>query len=270
MRSAICVATFVVLLLFGFVASPGVFRSINPEYLLALRELGGSLLQLTKERGEIDSEISRVQTRISEQDLERKQLVLESNAKQAEMATKGAPPAEIASLALEFGKRTGAIVNAMELSATQLKQLELRKVNVENSLGAIKKRLEATEADSAKIQVVVRALALGAIGAMMSVFAKFLARPRRRSLFDDDASMGRLWVSMAMGSVVSIVVVGLFFTGFISIFSNATQGPGETDFWKVTILCLLAGAFSDRLFESAAGRVETYLRTGQARAKEAE
>ncbi len=68
-----------------------------------------------------------------------------------------------------------------------------------------------------------------------------------------------MWISMAMGAVVSVVVIGLFFTGFISIFANAAQNTGEADFWKVTILCLLAGAFSDRLFEAAAGRMDTYL-----------
>ena len=75
--------------------------------------------------------------------------------------------------------------------------------------------------------------------------------------------MGRMWASMAMGGIVSVVVIGLFFTGFISIFANAPQTSSETDFWKVTILCLIAGAFSDRLFQAAAGRVESYLQADQ-------
>jgi hypothetical protein len=56
-----------------------------------------------------------------------------------------------------------------------------------------------------------------------------------------------------------VVVLGLFFTGFISIFSQAQTAPGNPDFWKVTILCLLSGTFSDRLFQAAARRMEQYL-----------
>jgi hypothetical protein len=85
----------------------------------------------------------------------------------------------------------------------------------------------------------------------MSIFAKYLSNPKPQPLFDDKASVGRMWASIAMGGIVSVVVIGLFFTGFISIFANASHNTGETDFWKVTILCLLAGAFSDRLFQAA-------------------
>jgi hypothetical protein len=64
---------------------------------------------------------------------------------------------------------------------------------------------------------------------------------------------------MAMGGVVAVIVLGLFFTGFISIFSHAEPVSGNPDFWKVSILCLLAGAFSDRLFQTAALRMDQYL-----------
>jgi hypothetical protein len=56
-----------------------------------------------------------------------------------------------------------------------------------------------------------------------------------------------------------VVVLGLFITGFISIFSQAQTAPGNPDCWKVTILCPLSGTFSDRLFQAAARRMEQYL-----------
>jgi hypothetical protein len=125
----------------------------------------------------------------------------------------------------------------------------------------LKKKLDASASESVNIYIVTRALALGAIGAMISIFAKFLVLGSPHFLFEDRMIMSRMWASMVMGGTVAVVVIGLFLTGFISIFSNAAQNTGPTDYWKVTILCLFAGAFSDRLFQAAAGRMDNYLRT---------
>jgi hypothetical protein len=166
--------------------------------------------------------------------------------------------------AIEFGSKSASLQADLDQAVGSMKQLQQAKSGVEANRDDLRKKLDAAAADSANIYVVARALALGAIGAMMSIFAKYLASPTVSSLFADDGSMGRMWASMAMGAIVSVVVVGLFFTGFISIFTNASQTTGETDFWKVTILCLLAGAFADRLFQSAASRMDSYLRPGEA------
>lgn len=262
MRTSICVVTFVILLLIGFLATPGIFRVVNPEYLLALREYGAPLAKLTQDESDTDSKIAKLRSDISNLERTSKEIAATAAAKQAAMKIANAAPGDIASAAIEYGQKANGVSGEIDQATGDMKQLQETRTNIEASRTELRKKLDASAAESTNIYVVARALALGAIGAMMSVLAKYLATPNAHALFEDRASMGRMWASMAMGAIVSVVVVGLFFTGFISIFTNASQTTGETDFWKVTILCLLAGAFSDRLFQAAAGRMDSYLRDG--------
>jgi hypothetical protein len=263
MRAAICVVTFVILLLVGFLATPGLFKLVDPEYVLAMREYGGLLTKLTQESGDVDSQIASLQAKITNLRRDMTGLTIASTAAQATLAAKNATPAEMTESAIEFSTKYGSLKGESDHASSEKDMLVDKKAGIEANRTELKKKIDASAVDSVTIYLVVRALALGAIGALMSIFAKYLSVPSARSLFDDAASMGRMWASIAMGGIVSVVVIGLFFTGFISIFSNAAQNTGATDFWKVTILCLLAGAFSDRLFQAAAGRMELYLRAGE-------
>jgi hypothetical protein len=70
---------------------------------------------------------------------------------------------------------------------------------------------------------VTRALALGAIGALMSLFANSLAEPQHRSSINLQV-MSRIWIAMSMGAIVAVVVtLGLFHTRQISIFTHTTE-----------------------------------------------
>jgi len=269
MRTTVCAVTFVILLLVGFLATPGLFKIVNPEYLLALREYGRPLTKLTEDASDAESLMAGLRSKISSLERDLKDLNSASLAKQTEMQIAGASAEELASVSVGFGVKANGIRSEKEQLAEQLKTLEERRANIETNRTELRKKIDGSAADSINIYLVARALALGAIGALMSIFAKYLSNPTPQPLFDNEASMGRMWASIAMGGIVSVVVIGLFFTGFISIFANATHGTGETDFWKVTILCLLAGAFSDRLFQAAAGKMEAYLQTGKVESKAA-
>jgi hypothetical protein len=257
----------VILLLVGFLATPGLFKIVNPEYLLALREYGRPLAKLTLEVGETETRIADWQSKVFKLEKNIKDLTIESTVQQASLANSNAAPADTVSLAIAYGAKIQGLKSELDQSIAERNALEEKRTSIDASRVEIRKKIDATATDNVNIYLVARALALGAIGALMSIFAKHLSVPSGRPLFDDAASMGRMWASIAMGGIVSVVVIGLFFTGFISIFSNAAQNTGQTDFWKVTILCLLAGAFSDRLFQAAAGRMEMYLRTGESRSK---
>ena len=259
MRSAILAATFVILLLLGFVATPGIFKVVNPEYLLALREYSRPLAQLAQDANDLDARISTLQTRVAALTAEKSDLIAESTSKQANLAAANAPKSDMIGIAGDYVVKIGHVTGELDQATGQLKLLQEKRASIDGSRSELRKKLETSTTDSTNIYTVTRALALGAIGAMMSIFAKHLAARTTQSLFDDIGAMGRMWISMAMGAIVSVVVIGLFFTGFISIFANAAQNPGDADFWKVTILCLLAGAFSDRLFEAAAARMESYI-----------
>ena len=64
---------------------------------------------------------------------------------------------------------------------------------------------------------------------------------------------------MAVGGIIALVVFSLFITREISIFSKneIVEGVLNQDYWRVVILCLVAGAFSDRLYDFAAAKLET-------------
>lgn len=264
MRTVICVVTFIALLLTGFLATPGIFKVVNPEYLLALREYGPQLTKLAQDAANTDLKLTELRSNISKQERSMKDLSAALAARQASMRLANSPADEIATVAIEAGSKLNGLSNELDQFNIEMAGLKETKAGIASTQTELKKKLDAAAADSTNIYVVARALALGAIGALMSIFAKYLAGPTGRPLFEDSASLGRMWASIAMGGIVSVVVVGLFFTGFISIFANSAHTTGETDFWKVTILCLFAGAFSDRLFQAAAGRMDSYLRTGEA------
>lgn len=265
MRTAICVVTFIILLLMGFLATPGLFRVVNPEYLLALHEYGQQLAKLSQEASDTDRRLAELRTQIAKQERSLKELSANMAAQQSSMRVVGASTEDIAKAAIEAGVKVNGLSSELDQLNGEFVDLKDRKATIVATQADLGKKLETAAAESSNIYVVTRALSLGAIGALMSILAKYLAAPATHALFADGASIGRMWASIAMGGIVSVVVVGLFFTGFISIFANSTQTTGETDFWKVTILCLLAGAFSDRLFQAASGRMDAYLRTGDDR-----
>ncbi|WP_256805550.1 hypothetical protein [Bradyrhizobium sp. Bra64] len=263
MRAAICAVTFVILGLVGFVATPNLFKVVNPEYLLALHQYGRPLAALSEDASNTDIKLAELRTKISKQERSMKELSATLTAKQANMKIAGALAEDIAKVGIEAATRMVELSSELDQLNGEYGDLKDKKAFVVSNQLDIRKKLETAAADTSNIYVVARALSLGAIGALMSIIAKFLASPTKRGLLEDSNFIGRMWASMAFGGVASVVVIGLFFTGFISIFANSTQGGGETDFWKVTILCLLAGAFSDRLFQAASGRMDAYLGADQ-------
>jgi hypothetical protein len=267
MRTVVCAVTFVILLLVGFLATPGIFKVVNPEYLLALREYSGPLAKLTQDATGTDSKIADLQSQISGLEKDLRDQGNAAMAKLSAMKIANAPASDMAAVSIELSSKANATSSEKDQLVGELKILQQTKTSIEANRADLRKKLDAAAADSTNIYLVARALALGAIGALMSIFAKYLSIPTTRALFGDEASMGRMWASIAMGGIVSVVVIGLFFTGFISIFANAAQNTGDTDFWKVTILCLLAGAFSDRLFLAAATKMEAYLHTSDVEPK---
>jgi hypothetical protein len=261
MRIVICVLVLVVLLLVGFLATPGIFQIVNPDYWLAQREYGGQIAKVVAQMDEDDTRIAALQSKISNLERSLSDMAVDSTAAILKLKTENASQELIITSQAEFGSKSAKIVNE-KIQVTEDKKIaEARKASLNANRVELEKKIRVSTSDTTNIYLVTRALALGAIGAMISIFAKFLLMGSTHFLFEDRMIMSRMWASMVMGGIVAVVVVGLFLTGFISIFSGSTQNTGPTDFWKVTILCLFAGAFSDRLFQAAAGRMDNYLRT---------
>ena len=259
MRPVIGVVVFIVLLMVGFLATPNLFDFANPDYLLTLRRYQPTLDKLTAEQIDVEKKISDTTASISKLTIDLKQLSDEHTAKAAALTIKHAKPEEISSLGIDDGLRTVTTANERDKLGDYRRALEARKEKIESDEKTITNKIEAAKRKSGNLYLVSRALALGAIGALMSIFAKFLSMTHSPVIFEDRNASARMAASMAMGAIAAVVVMGLFFTGFISIFSHVEPVSQDPDFWKVTILCLLAGTFSDRLFQAAARRMEQYL-----------
>jgi hypothetical protein len=259
LRAAICTLAFILLLLAGFFATPGIFRLINPEYQLAWRTYGAPLAKVRKNLEQTNENILTSDTEISTFEIKLKKISDDASATAAKMATDNFPADKIAKMNIEAGTLANAV--SRDLAHVQSKKLRLvqQKKDLELAQENLQKKIDASQGDSTNLYLVTRALALGAIGALMSIFAIFLSTAQPRMSVFDERIVARVAASMAMGAIISVVVVGLFFTGFISIFPQGQQPTGSPDFWKVTILCLLAGAFSDRLFQAASERMNRYL-----------
>ena len=224
--------TFSALLSLGFLATPDVCKFVLPNYLLALHEHGGPLRDLQQKIDKISEKIPELESKAArlateatlEKDIDKKQKL----AADATLAT--------------FDKE------ALLLQKKEFKNLYSEKIN----------KLKESAIDSANLSLVVRALALGAVGALFSILAKDLAAVSAGPRVPDK-HLRKVWASMAVGAIVAVVIIGLFKTGFISIFTEAEKAAGTPDFWKVTILSLFAGAFADRLFQAAAHRMEGYV-----------
>lgn len=145
---------------------------------------------------------------------------------------------------------------AQELLTTtrfQSDQFKNQIVGLEDDIRIVTARRRDITLQSTNQYLAMRAVALGALGAFAAALAAFLhgAAPEVR------LHRGRTMLSMAFGGIVALVVFALFTTREISVFAYDGAKPEETpDYWRVVILCLIAGAFADRLFAAARERID--------------
>jgi hypothetical protein len=100
---------------------------------------------------------------------------------------------------------------------------------------------------------VVRAFSLGALGA----FGAMAARRTSKEGAGHRIFVGWAVLSMFFSGLVTLAVFGLLTTREISIFSENVVAPNLVpDYWRTLIVCLAAGAFSDRLFSAARDRID--------------
>jgi hypothetical protein len=115
------------------------------------------------------------------------------------------------------------------------------------------------EQDTDHIYLVLRAIALGGIGAFASFMAQIVPIRQRALHRRFRMNYPMIFAVILIGSIVAIAVVGAFFTKQLTIFDPGEQTSKVPDFWRVTIVGLLAGAFADRIFAATTSRVDRYL-----------
>lgn len=231
----LCLAfAFAILVIGGFLLSPSVLASVNFAYQMYNKQTATQRQELDKQKATLSANIDATNEHIMQE---------------TAAATLASNPADAAKLAADAATLSGHAT----LAKSDLKAVQAQ-------IDQIDQRRDALYADSENLFLVIRALCLGALGTFVLVLTKFVSDPRRGPLFDQ-VGFERVLASMVVGAMVSVVAFGLFYTKQISLFSHAETPTPTPDFWRTTILCLVAGTFADRIFDAASKRLNIYLST---------
>jgi len=244
LRATSFVLTLLCLLVIGFLVTPSFVRLLNAEYWSAVKEYGDDIKKLTLILQDRAQDFDKQEIALLEFKSRLKALL--ERERERTQAGSAIDQDQIAKYNFEIE----SMQRTRDQTSNEIKSLEQRRKELQSIV-------DKAANESTNLYLVARALALGALGAFMSLLAK--SHQVEAASKDDENRLQRVWGSMAIGGIVAVVVLGLFYTKQISIFSHSDQTSSAPDFWRVTILCLMAGAFADRIFAAAAGRVDTYL-----------
>ena len=133
---------------------------------------------------------------------------------------------------------------------------------------ALERRIGAIEAENRNRFYAFRALCLGALGALAAILSRLVMPWREEQIGGGmpHLSAGRTLAALAVGAVTAVIVFGAFLTGDVSLYASAGAPVIDPDFWRMTIVCLLAGALSIFLHRAAEAR---FGRSGRALAEPA-
>lgn len=112
------------------------------------------------------------------------------------------------------------------------------------------------------LYLIIRALALGAIGAMLTMITHSSTLPtsHQDSLFQSENFLSKLIRDSVIGSIISVIVFALFYTKQITIFNpNDSQQTTTPDYWRITLLCIVAGAFSEKIYNAVSSKIDNYI-----------
>jgi hypothetical protein len=223
-----------VLLVGGFLVTPGTLVGLNFDYRSYIEETTDLYSGLVTQSSQISKQI---------QEIEQKTVAVSG---QATLAVDKTTTAALSEQAAELVAHSAILRN-------QLK-------DIQSKLTAIDSKRAMLRADTQDTYLIVRALCLGAIGSVIMLLTKYVSSAPGKRFFDV-IDYGRTLASMAIGSIVSVVTFGLFYTKQISIFDPTEAGATTPAPWRVTIICLLAGVFADKIFEAASQRLAKYLKS---------
>ncbi len=234
-RGVAVLLVLVVLLFFAFFVNPGMLAWFSHDYAKLAEAYAPERIKLVNKRIEFDSELQ-----------DRRRDLADITQKLALTRSK-----------LGNGKDA-------ELQA-DLDQLLDLKTSTENQIAEQQKSIAAASQDIADIDqviqrvqnqaenlyLVVRGVALGALGALAHTLVAFMSR-RRPQLFRDGRAE-RAAAAMLVGAVVSVVLFAGFHTRQISIFDVPPDSIAQKpDFWRVSVLGLVAGAAASWVYHSIA------------------
>ena len=136
----------------------------------------------------------------------------------------------------EFGAYLASHYSRFDDATTELKTKE-----AEKEIAQKKYQMEVY------LSVLIRAICLGALGAIASMLARQVIEQNESSFFGKPKFWDTLITNSLLGAIVSVVVICLFFTKQLTIFKPDISKI-EPDYWRITLVCILAGAFSKKIY----------------------
>jgi Skp family chaperone for outer membrane proteins/outer membrane biosynthesis protein TonB len=244
-RSVAVLLVLVVLLFFAFFVNPGMLTWFSHDYAKLAEAYAPERIKLVNKRIEFDSELQ-----------DRRRDLADITQK----------------LALTRGKLGSGKDAELQADLDQLLDL---KTSTENQIAEQQKSIAAASQDIADIDqviqrvqnqaddlyLVVRGVALGALGALAHTLVAFMSRRRpQQPLFDGRAE--RAGAAMLVGAIVSVILFAGFHTRQISIFEVPPDSLAQKpDFWRVSVLGLVAGAAASWVYHSIAASRRLALQT---------
>jgi len=105
--------SFVILVLAGFLLTPGVFNVINPEYLLALHQYGAPLEELRHNIANNNLAITNLDDEIASLQKDQAEQTIAATTQQAALSAANASDQDIAQAAIKAGAKLASITNAL-------------------------------------------------------------------------------------------------------------------------------------------------------------
>lgn len=168
---------------------------------------------------------------------------------------------------IDIAQRMSALDTGLREISENKEMLDVIFSNKAHELKVAKAKLAILK-DSNHIENIyfaMRALSLGGLGALVTLLTSYMLVAPSNGKIDGFMSSNNYWSLLlahtAMGSIVSTVIFGLFYTKQLTIFqpeNNSTEYIAP-EFWRVTMLCIIAGAFAEKLYSAASNRVDLYV-----------
>lgn len=148
------------------------------------------------------------------------------------------------------------LVNLRSTVDSQILEIDKSIRRIQNDIDDLTRLIDRTRGQAENVYLVVRGISLGALGAFVYTLVHFLSRRRWAELFAD-GNIERTVAATLVGAIVAVVAFALFHTKQVSIFDVADAHPdARPDFWRVTILCLGAGAIAGQIYQRTSLRMD--------------
>jgi len=150
----------------------------------------------------------------------------------------------------------------------EIESIEALIENTRRSIALLKKRLDdlSESGHHANVLFAIRALCLGGIGALVTLLARrtigAFGPVNEQTFFSIPKYWPLLITHTILGGLIALVAFALFYTKQITIFKPEFPNggaSGDPEFWRVTLLCIIAGAFAEKIYGAVSSRVEKYV-----------